>query len=98
MFGWYFMCCCILNPPPATSLRAVAADIGDSAITEYYIDFLYSIRESDQRSNEYYRGAVEEFPQCAPLLQSYGEYLDKVLNDPVEANHYYKLASEIVTL
>jgi len=78
--------------------QAVAADIGDSAITDYYIDFLTSIQESDPRSNEYYKGAIEEFPQCAPLLKSYGEYLDKVLGSSAEAARYYKLASEIVTL
>jgi len=78
--------------------RAVAADLGDSAILDFYIDFLYSIRETEQRSNEYFKGAINEFPQCAPLLQSYGEYLDEVLGDAVEAARYFKLASEIVTL
>jgi len=131
--------------------RAVAADLGDSAILDFYIDFLYSIRETEQRSNEYFKGAINEFPQvdlsqrvnlplklwytiqrvsthfgeclpvctaasrtsteysltlflgnniwqCAPLLQLYGEYLDEVLGDAVEAARYFKLASEIVTL
>jgi Tfp pilus assembly protein PilF len=75
--------------------RAVKADLGE---IESYIDFLSSVRETDQRAHEYYLTAIKEFPQCAPLLQSYGEYLDQVLGDPAEAARYYKLASEIVTL
>ena len=31
-----------------------------------------------QRANEYFKNAINEFPQCAPLLQAYAEYLDQV--------------------
>jgi hypothetical protein len=31
-----------------------------------------------QRANEYFQGAISEFPDCAPLLEAYGEYLGQV--------------------
>ena len=76
--------------------RAVHADLEE--IHESYIEFLESIRETDPRSDEYYKTAINEFPQCGPLLESYGRYLEEVLNDKAGAARYFKAASEIVTL
>jgi hypothetical protein len=49
----------------------------------YTHTYTQNIVENDPNAPIYFKEAVANFPQCAPILQAYGEYLDETLGDKV---------------